>query len=121
MLVINFGNEQHSEKFIPTIIDSIQNNKPIPVYGDGKQVREWIWVEDTASEILNLLTSNVGGIVHIGSGDRISNIDIINYIAEITQKNVEYEHVDDRLGHDRRYAIESSNETTLTLKEYLKN
>ena len=109
------------EKFIPKIISNIKNDKPIPVYGDGKQTREWIWVEDTATEILKLVINDSEGIVHIGSRDRMTNIEIINYIEEISSKEVKYNHVDDRLGHDRRYALKSSNDITLTLKDYLKD
>ena len=117
----NFGDQQHMEKFIPKIISNIKNDKPIPVYGDGKQTREWIWVEDTATEILRLVINDSEGIVHIGSRDRMTNIEIINYIEEISSKEVKYNHVDDRLGHDRRYALKSSNDITLTLKDYLKD
>ena len=60
----NFGIRQHEEKFIPTIKKSIEADKPIPVYGDGKQIREWIWVEDNVKEILKLihLDNKVGKI-----------------------------------------------------------
>ena len=47
----NFGIRQHEEKFIPTIMKSIKEDKPIPIYGDGKQIREWIWVEDNVKQI----------------------------------------------------------------------
>ena len=51
----NFGIRQHEEKFIPTIMKSIQKDRPIPIYGDGKQIREWIWVEDNVKQILKLM------------------------------------------------------------------
>ena len=76
----NFGINQHSEKFIPTIMRSIKEDKPIPVYGDGKQIREWIWVEDNVKEILKLMLYKEG-TYNIGSGDTLQNIDIVAHIS----------------------------------------
>lgn len=105
----NYGAHQNSEKFIPTIMRSIANDQPIPVYGDGRQVREWIDVEDNAQIILELmLSSQEGEVYNIGSGERYENIEIVNMIGKMLGKTPKYEFVADRLGHDRKYALNSS-------------
>jgi dTDP-glucose 4,6-dehydratase len=117
----NFGNNQNDEKFIPTIIKCIKNNLDIPIYGDGKQIREWIWVEDNVKEIYDLMITELNGIFHIGSGDVKQNIEIINYIGKILNKKIKFKFVEDRLGHDRRYTLESNGvKKYLTLYDYLK-
>jgi dTDP-glucose 4,6-dehydratase len=117
----NFGNNQNDEKFIPTIIKCIKNNLDIPIYGDGKQIREWIWVEDNVKEIYDLMITELNGIFHIGSGDVKQNIEIINYIGKILNKKIKFKFVEDRLGHDRRYTLESNSvKKYLTLYDYLK-
>ena len=119
----NFGIRQNKEKFIPTIIKSIKEDNNIPVYGDGEQIREWIWVEDNVKQILKLMLSGDTGIYNIGSGDIIKNIDIINEIGYILGKQPKYEFVEDRLGHDRRYHLDSKHpetKITKTLFNYLK-
>ena len=118
----NFGIRQHKEKFIPTIINSIKNDKPIPVYGDGKQIREWIWVEDNVKQILKLMLEPDTGTFNIGSGDCLQNIDIIKHIGDLIGKEPKYEFVKDRLGHDRRYTLDTDfvkPKITKTLFEYL--
>jgi dTDP-glucose 4,6-dehydratase len=122
----NFGSHQHKEKFLPTIMESIKNDKPIPVYGDGKQVREWIWVRDNVRVVFDLML-NENGIWNIGSGDVYQNIDIINTIGKILNKDIKFDYVEDRLGHDRKYTLNSeklryknNNFITKSLKEYLK-
>tara|TARA_R100001015_G_C4625844_1_gene184537 strand:+ start:616 stop:1494 length:879 start_codon:yes stop_codon:yes gene_type:complete len=117
----NFGDRQHEEKFIPTIMKSIKQDKPIPVYGDGKQIREWIWVEDNVKEILKLMLYKEG-TYNIGSGDTLQNIDIIKHIGDLIGKEPKYEFVEDRKGHDRRYTLDTDFEKpkiTKTLYEYL--
>ena len=123
----NYGAHQNDEKFLPTIARSIKENKPIPLYGDGKQMREWIWVEDNAQLIYDLMISEIG-IWNIGSGDNWTNRSIVQQIGVILNKKVKLEHVEDRLGHDRRYSIDFSklqylkkdyNITTKTLEKFL--
>ena len=117
----NFGINQHSEKFIPTIMRSIKEDKPIPVYGDGKQIREWIWVEDNVKEILKLMLYKEG-TYNIGSGDTLQNIDIVAHIGFLLGKAPKYEFVEDRKGHDRRYTLDTDFQKpkiTKTLFEYL--
>lgn len=124
----NYGAHQNSEKFIPTIMRSIANDQPIPVYGDGRQVREWIDVDDNAQIILELMLSNQEGEVYnIGSGERYENIEIVNMIGEMLGKTPKYEFVADRLGHDRKYALNSDKVRELipewiplSFEEYLK-
>lgn len=123
----NFGDNQHNEKFLPTIVNSINLGNAVPLYGDGKQIREWIWVEDNVRLVYDLMISQIG-IWNIGSGDSWSNRSIIQQIGVILNKKVNYNHVEDRLGHDRRYSIDFSklqylkndyNITTKTLQKFL--
>ena len=118
----NFGIRQHSEKFIPTIIDCIKNKKEIPMYGDGKQVREWIWVEDNVRQVLNYMLGSDEGIRNIGSKERLTNKDIIQQVGEILNTEPLITSVEDRLGHDRRYGLKTNYKETLitkTLFEYV--
>jgi dTDP-glucose 4,6-dehydratase len=123
----NYGENQNSEKFLPTIVDSINLGNTVPLYGDGKQIREWIWVEDNVRLVYDLMISQ-NGIWNIGSGDSWSNRSIIQQIGVILNKKVNYNHVEDRLGHDRRYSIDFTklqllkkdyNLTTKTLEKFL--
>ena len=105
----NYGGHQNEEKFIPKIMKSIANDLTIPVYGDGKQVREWIDVEDNVQLIYQLMLSDkLNEVYNIGSGERYQNIEIINMIGKILGKTPKFKFVDDRLGHDRRYALDST-------------
>ena len=105
----NYGSKQNAEKFIPKIMKSIAEDLTIPVYGDGKQIREWIDVEDNTQILYNLMLSEEqGGVYNIGSGERYENIEIVNMIGEMLGKKPKFEFVADRLGHDKRYAVDSS-------------
>lgn len=106
----NFGEHQFEEKFLPTIARSIKEDKPIPVYGDGEQIREWMYVYDNVKVICDLMfdDSVVNTIMNIGTRFRVSNLEIINKIASILNKEVKINHVEDRLGHDRKYGLYSS-------------
>jgi len=106
----NFGPKQDKEKFLPTIFNSIKEGKKIPVYGDGKQIREWISVDDNVRNIaaLMLMKSIKNTIVNIGSGFRYHNIDIVKMVGKFLGKEVEFEFVKDRLGHDFKYALDCS-------------
>jgi dTDP-glucose 4,6-dehydratase len=103
----NFGEHQFEEKFLPTIARSIQEGKPIPVYGDGKQVREWMYVHDNVKVICDFMFDDtiINQIMNIGTGFRVTNLDIINKIASILNKEVQINHVEDRLGHDKKYGL----------------
>jgi len=117
----NFGDYQDKEKFIPKLYNNIKNNKSFPLYGKGDQVREWIWVEDNVREIWKLIMGGADGIHHIGSRDRWENKEIIQLIGEILNKKIKFKQVSDRLGHDKKYALTSTNKITLTIDNYLKN
>ena len=112
----NFGPHQNSEKFIPTIINSISLGKEIPIYGQGKQIRDWLYVLDHIDALLTVLDRGERGQVYnIGGGTELENIELAKQIctimAEMMGREAEAYHssiqyVDDRPGHDFRYAIQ---------------
>lgn len=114
----NYGPWQFPEKLIPLVIGKCLNNTNIPVYGDGKQIRDWIHVEDHVSGLLFVLRHGKSGEKYnIGSNNELTNIDVVKTICEILDelkpvKDFNYSklitYVDDRPGHDTRYAIDSS-------------
>lgn len=106
----NYGPNQHKEKFIPTIIHSILNNKKIPVYGDGLNIRDWLFVEDHCDGIsLALNKGKIGEKYNIGGGEEVPNIQLVKMILDALQKPYDLiEYVKDRPGHDRRYSIDCS-------------
>lgn len=103
----NFGPRQHDEKFIPKVLNCINNNFSIPVYGDGNQKRQWTYVKDTARLIYDItLSYPINKIYNVGDNNIVSNIDLLNKIFEITGKGKNLvQHVKDRPGHDRMYWI----------------
>ena len=104
----NYGENQHHEKFIPKIINSIKNGDEVPVYGDGEQFREWIHADDNAKAILTLLMSDeINTVYNIGTEESYTNNQIIRMISDILGKDVKFKYVEDRLGHDRRYSLSS--------------
>ena len=112
----NYGPMQHEEKLIPKIIHNIIQQKPIPIYGAGKQIREWIYVEDFAKAILEVLKfAPVGESYNIGSGQEFQNIDLAHVICDLMDQKLKrttsskqlITFVTDRLGHDFRYAMNS--------------
>ncbi|MFB7637349.1 dTDP-glucose 4,6-dehydratase [Peribacillus butanolivorans] len=106
----NFGPFQNMEKFIPTIVNRALHNLKIPVYGDGLQIRDWLFVEDHCKAISLILEKGKWGEVYnIGGGNERKNIDVVKQILGIMGKPEHLiEFVEDRKGHDRRYAIDSS-------------
>ena len=112
----NYGPNQFPEKFVPKMIFNILNNKTLPVYGKGKNMREWIYVKDNCEAILKIfLKGKYGENYNIGTGIKLRNIDIIKKIFKIAKKNkikVGIENrivfVKDRPGHDLRYALNSN-------------
>ncbi len=106
----NYGPYQYSEKFIPTCISKALNNLPIPIYGTGTNIREWIHVQDHCSAIIKALFNGTPGEVYnIGSGEEVSNIDMAKMILKILGKSQDsIIYVNDRLGHDNRYALDST-------------
>ena len=105
----NFGTHQHSEKFIPTVICKAIAGNPIPIYGTGKNIREWITAEDHAKAVLAVIDrGKPGEIYNIGSGIRISNLELARTILSLLGKDDSLiSFTTDRKGHDRRYSISS--------------
>ena len=106
----NFGPFQFPEKLIPKTIIRAQKNLKVPLYGDGNQIRSWIYVLDHVSAIDSLITKGeLGEIYNITSWNEISNRTIVEKILGLMEKpNDMIEHVGDRPGHDKRYSIDSS-------------
>ncbi|MDA0758358.1 MAG: dTDP-glucose 4,6-dehydratase [Bacteroidetes bacterium] len=114
----NYGPNQYPEKLIPLFINNIINNIPIPIYGNGENIRDWLYVEDHVSAIdLIFHNSKIGKTYNIGGNNEITN----NQIADILIKKLDeklkrtkgeslnlIKYIEDRLGHDKRYAIDSS-------------
>ena len=107
----NYGPNQHNEKFIPVVINSILNNKKIPVYGNGKNIRDWIFVDDHCEAVWSILNNGkIGETYNIGGDCEKTNLEIINDICEVLNVNSQdyISFVEDRKGHDFRYAIDNS-------------
>jgi dTDP-glucose 4,6-dehydratase len=110
----NYGPRQHKEKFIPTIIQHIKNNTPIPVYGNGSNIRDWLFVEDHCDALLTIGENfKRGERYNIGGGFECDNLTMVSMILDIMGKPPEthknwINFVDDRKGHDLRYSMDSS-------------
>jgi dTDP-glucose 4,6-dehydratase len=106
----NYGPYQFPEKLIPLMIIHALQDKPLPVYGDGLNVRDWLHVEDHCRALDLVLHQGVNGEVYnIGGNNERTNLEIVNLILqELGKPPSLIRHVEDRLGHDRRYAIDSS-------------
>ena len=106
----NFGPYQYPEKFIPLFITSAIDNLTLPLYGDGKNVRDWIYVIDNCEAIDMILhKGKEGEIYNIGAGNEKTNIEIAQLIVEELGKPLDLiKFVKDRLGHDRRYSLDST-------------
>lgn len=106
----NFGPRQHAEKLIPKFIKNAAAGKELPVYGDGSNVREWIYVEDNCRALDRVLRDgNPGEIYNIGTGEERTNLEVTQAILEAVGGSEEQiTFVEDRLGHDQRYALETS-------------
>ena len=110
----NYGPKQHPEKLIPKLIYNIINNKPLPIYGNGKNSREWIYVQDHCEALLRVFKKgNIGEFYNIGSNKNLNNIEICKELLNLAKKkikigpNVKIKFVKDRPGHDVRYALNS--------------
>ena len=105
----NYGPYQFPEKLIPLMINNALNNKKLPVYGDGKNIRDWLHVYDHCTAIdLVLHKGKIGEVYNIGGNNEKENIEIVKLILNYLKKTEDsIEFVEDRLGHDRRYAIDS--------------
>lgn len=113
----NYGPKQHDEKLIPTIIRKALAHQPIPIYGDGQNIRDWLYVGDHCTGIdLAYRKGKAGEVYNIGGRNERSNIDIVQHICNLLDTHVPHNKpyssfitfVADRAGHDRRYAIDAS-------------
>jgi dTDP-glucose 4,6-dehydratase len=107
----NYGLNQNDEKFIPRMIKLAKEAKPFELYGSGKQIREWIHVSDHVKALLLILgTPELSSdIYNIGSGKELSNLEVVNLIAECLQsESARIVNIADRLGHDFRYSLKSN-------------
>lgn len=114
----NYGPNQYPEKMIPVMINCIRENKPLPVYGDGQNVRDWLWVKDHAAAIdLIFHKGKSGETYNIGGNNEWKNLDLVEKLCDImddllgrasgaSRQLISF--VKDRPGHDRRYAIDAS-------------
>lgn len=106
----NYGPRQHPEKLVPKFIKNASEGKPLPVYGDGSNVREWTYVMDNCRAIEFVLEEGEPGeIYNIGSGEELSNIEVTKAIIDAVGASEDLvEFVEDRPGHDQRYALDTS-------------
>ncbi|MEU4148346.1 dTDP-glucose 4,6-dehydratase [Streptomyces parvulus] len=106
----NYGPYQHPEKFIPLAVTNLLEGRPVPVYGDGGQVREWLHVDDHCRAVHRVLTGGrAGEVYNIGAGTAVANLTLAHRIAELCGAGADMvRHVTDRKGHDRRYALDQA-------------
>lgn len=112
----NFGPYQHAEKLVPTLISNAVEGQPMPIYGDGGNVRDWLYVDDHAAALYRVLCDGaVGETYAVGANNERKNIDVAKAICAILDDRLPHNtphadlitHVGDRPGHDRRYAIDA--------------
>ena len=122
----NYGPRQHPEKLIPKIIYNIFNGKPIPIYGNGTNSREWIYVKDHCEALIKVYQKGKSGeFYNIGSNKNLNNLEVCKKILNVSKKinrfnkNIKIVFVKDRPGHDIRYAL-NSNKVKKKLKWYPK-
>jgi len=106
----NYGPYQFPEKFLPLMITNALSDKPLPIYGDGKQQRDWLHVEDNCRGILAVLErGKIGEVYNIGGSHVEENLDMVHRLLQLTGKPQSLlSYVADRPGHDRRYALDST-------------
>jgi dTDP-glucose 4,6-dehydratase len=114
----NYGSHHFPEKLIPLVIHNIINKIPLPIYGKGENIRDWLWVEDHASAIDTIFhKGTIGESYNVGGLNEWTNIDLVKYLCQILDKRLNREEgeneklitfVKDRAGHDARYAIDAS-------------
>lgn len=114
----NYGSHHFPEKLIPLMINNIRNNKPLPVYGKGENVRDWLWVNDHATAIDTIFhKGRLGEKYNVGGFNEWKNIDLVNLLCSIMDRKLGREpgesaklitYVKDRAGHDLRYAIDAT-------------
>jgi dTDP-glucose 4,6-dehydratase len=106
----NFGPKQDPEKLIPNFILKLSMGKKVPVYGDGMNVRDWLYVADHCVGIYLVLTKGLPGqIYNIGGGTELTNLDLTKKLLNFFERDEScIDYVPDRLGHDRRYSVDST-------------
>ena len=106
----NYGQRQTANKLIPRVIKCILDNKPIPIYGKGDQIRDWMYVLDNCSAMVKILRSNkINEVFNISANCETSNLELVNKICNIMGRGHDLiKFVDDRPGHDFRYSLDSS-------------
>jgi dTDP-glucose 4,6-dehydratase len=106
----NYGPFQFPEKLVPLMIRNAMNDEPLPIYGDGLQVRDWIHVGDHSRALLSVLRNGEsGGIYNIGGGNERTNLDVVKSVLRVLGKPESLiRHIEDRPGHDRRYSMDAS-------------
>ena len=111
----NYGPRQHPEKLIPKLIYNIINNRPLPIYGKGKNSREWIYVQDHCEALLKIFSKGkLGEFYNIGSNNNLNNLQVVKKILNISKnkiklgKKTKISFIKDRPGHDLRYALNSN-------------
>lgn len=111
----NYGPYQNAEKLIPKIITSFFESKKIPIYGDGKNIRTWIYVEDNVRAIeLVIHKGQIGEIYNVGTDEELNNLEVVSLIRNnINDTKDLVDYVPDRLGHDERYGIDATKIKTL--------
>ncbi|MGH2993823.1 MAG: dTDP-glucose 4,6-dehydratase [Solirubrobacterales bacterium] len=114
----NYGPYQHPEKLIPLCVLNALAGDPLPVYGDGMQVRNWLYVEDNCAAIDAVLErGETGEVYNVGGSDELPNIEVVRTILELAGRDESLiEHVSDRPGHDRRYSLASAKVQSLGWK-----
>ena len=116
----NFGPRQHEEKLVPTILKTLMNNKKIPVYGTGKNVRDWFYVKDCATMVHTVFVKgSPGETYNLTHENEMTNLEIIDIICRVCNKNPDesVEFIKDRPGHDFRYSISNKKVKLLGIEE----
>jgi dTDP-glucose 4,6-dehydratase len=105
-----YGPNQYPEKLIPLMTTNAIEGEPLPIYGDGKQVRDWLWVEDHCAGIETVLRQGAAGEVYnVGGRDELENVEVVGHILRLTGADESLiRHVEDRAGHDRRYSLDTT-------------
>jgi len=106
----NFGPKQDPEKLIPNFILKLSQGEKVPVYGDGLNIRDWLYVDDHCAGIYLVLTKGLSGqIYNIGGGTELTNLELTNKLLDFFERDKSLiDFVPDRLGHDRRYSVDST-------------
>lgn len=105
-----YGPRQYPEKIVPLFVTNLIDDQSVPVYGDGKQIRDWLHVDDHARAILHVLERGlIGNVYNVGGANRRTNLELTRQLVEGCGRSMEthVQHVADRLGHDRRYALDT--------------